>query len=219
VDITRPSGLREVDPALGALPLFPLQTVLFPGELVPLHVFEGRYRAMVRDVLDGHRALSVVLVTAPERRDRDGHPAIARVAGVGVIVDHAERPDGRFDILVRGQARVRLDELPFQPPYRRARAEVLPSIGEASAGDVAALVAAATAFAALVRARDPRFELRLPQGVPGEVADHCAHRLVLDARDRQSLLEELDVGERVRRVAEVLALQQLALAPGRSEMN
>src|SRR5580700_10422501 len=96
-------GLRDLAAALPALPLFPLPTVLFPGALLPLHVFEPRYRQMVRDALDTHSALGVVFVTDADALDEHGHPRIARIAGAGIIVDHAELPSGRFNILVRGR--------------------------------------------------------------------------------------------------------------------
>ncbi len=203
-------GLRDLAPALASLPLFPLPTVLFPGALMPLHVFEPRYRAMVRDVLDTHRALAVVLITGPDDLDEHGHPRIASVASAGIIVDHVELPTGRFNILVRGRARVSLEELPFkETPYRRARATVLtPPPCEVPAADLSALVSAATAFTARVRERDQSFQLPLPKDAPaGTVADLCAHHLVLDA------------GERVRRVAEALALQRLALSGDPRQMN
>lgn len=215
-----PGGLSDLDPALGALPLFPLPTVLLPGALMPLHVFEPRYRAMIRDVLDGPRVLSVVYVDDPRAVDEHGHPRLAAIAGVGDVVDYAELAGGRYDILVRGRARVRLAELPFVPPYRRARAEVIPSRGEASPGDAASLAAAATAFASIVRQREPGFELGLPKDVrPGELADLCASRLVIDVRDRQELLETIDVGARVRRAAEILVLQRALLASGPRDVN
>ena len=114
--------LRDLAPALSALPLFPLPTVLFPGAMLPLHIFEPRYRQMIRDALESHRALAVVLIKNPALVDEHGHPAIADVAGAGVIVDHAELPSGRFNVLIRGRARVRISELPFIEPYRRAGA-------------------------------------------------------------------------------------------------
>jgi ATP-dependent Lon protease len=215
-------GLRDLGPALSALPLFPLSTVLFPGALLPLHVFEPRYRTMIRDVLDGHRALAVVLVTAPDDLDEHDHPRIASIAGAGVIVDHVDLPGGRFNILVRGRARVSLAELPFgEKPYRRAQATVIeePAV-EVPPSELAALVSAAAAFAARVRERDRTFELPLPKDAPaGAVADLCAHHLVLDARERQAALETLEVRARVRRVAEALALQRLALSGDPRDMN
>lgn len=217
-----PGGQLAIDAALGALPLFPLpQAVLFPGAVLPLHVFEPRYKAMIRDCLATHRALAIVQITDPGRRDEHGHPAIAKVAGAGVIVDHAELSEGRYNILVRGQARVRLDELPFEPPYRRARATVLPvGVEAASERDVSAMISNAAAFVALVRDRDHEFEFRLPRGaLPGALADICAHHLVIDAGERQSILETLDLRERVLRVTEILALQRLALSKGDRDLN
>lgn len=217
-----PRGLEDIAPALSALPLFPLpQTVLFPGALLPLHIFEPRYRTMVREALETHQTLCVTLVTSALPVDSHGHPEIARVAGVGVIVDHVELPGGRFNILLRGRARVALDELPFEAPYRRARAEVLvDEPGPVDPSDVTLLLASASGFAALVRDRDPTFELRLPkEGTPSMLADLSAHQLLLDVRERQVALETLDVGARVRRVAEVIALQRLALSPDRGDMN
>src|SRR5262245_20931333 len=149
---------------------------------------------MVRDVLETHRTMAVVLIRDPAAVDAQGHPAIVSVAGVGVILDHSELPGGRYNILLRGRARVSLEELPFVPPYRRAVAKILPSPpGEVLGADVSALVSTATAFAAVVRERDPSFEFRLPRDAsPGLVADMCAHHLVLDARERQAILETLD---------------------------
>src|SRR6185295_12990845 len=102
-----------------------LPSVLFPGALLPLHIFEPRYQEMIRDVLETHHTLSVVMVTDQSLTDEHGHPQIASIAGIGTIIDYAELPSGRFNILIRGRARVRLQELPFgEKPYRRARGTI-----------------------------------------------------------------------------------------------
>src|SRR6185369_9454721 len=123
-----PSGkyVAAVRAAIRELPLFPLpQAVLFPGALMPLHIFEPRYRKMTRDALDTHGALAIAHIIEGSPIDEHGHPAIALVAGVGLIIESQELPDGRFNILLEGRARVHLTELPFVPPYRRARGELL----------------------------------------------------------------------------------------------
>ena len=221
MDTTSPRP-GDLSAALAALPLFPLpQTVLFPGALLPLHVFEPRYRAMVRDVLETHRVLSVVLITDARTADAHGHPAIADVATAGEIIDHAELPGGRFNILLRGRARVLLRELPFVTLYRTAAATVLADeLSEVSHSDHAALISTATAFASLVHERDRSFDFRLPRDASTSlVADLCAHHLLLDARERQGVLETLDVAARVRRVTEALALQRLALTSESGDVN
>jgi ATP-dependent Lon protease len=158
--------------------------------------------------------MAVVQILEPLERDERGQPRIAAVAGIGTIVDHVELPSGRFNIVLRGRARVALEELPFEPPYRRARAKVLESSGSPPGpADVAALVATATSFVAQIRRRDSSFDLRLPKtGEPTALVDQYAQHLLIDARDRQRALEELDVGERVRLVTETIALQQLSLS-------
>src|SRR5258706_16373803 len=103
MDAPLPSSLRDLAPALEALPIFPLpQTVLFPAALLPLHVFEPRYRAMVKDCLATHKAMAIALIRdSPERQaeasgalQRRRLPEIAPVAGLGVIIDHAQLADG-----------------------------------------------------------------------------------------------------------------------------
>src|SRR4051794_20492907 len=215
MDSTAPGfAAKDLGPALDALPIFPLpQTVLFPGAVLPLHVFEPRYRTMVKDALSTHKAIAVALIREKGGRDPVGHPAIEPVTGVGVIIDHVELSDGRYNILLHGRARVRLDELPFVPPYRRAKATILQATpSDPPQRDVAALLASAAAFAGDIRSRDPEFDFRIPpHTAPGTACDLAAHHLVLDARERQSILETLDVSVRVRRTTEALALQHAAL--------
>lgn len=216
------STLRDLAPALDELPIFPLpQIALFPGAVIPLHIFEPRYRAMIKDVINSHKALAIAQIVDGGRRRDDELPAIEPVAGAGILIDYTELPSGRFNVLVRGRARVELEELPFVPPYRRARARVLLSEQEAVApGDIAALISSATSFASVVRERDSNFEFRLPpDGDAGTLADHCAAHLLIDGRDRQKVLEATNVVDRVRRVTETIALQRLAIGGGSSAPN
>ena len=198
---------------LADLPIFPLpQVVLFPGMRLPLHVFEPRYRALVRDVLAGERMLVMGHLTGDGGRpsvDPSAPPAFATVAGVGVIVEHNALDDGRFNILVEGVARARIAELPFIGPYRRVAAALLEDDGDtASAIDASALLSAASSFAAAVRRREPTFSFELPAGRSiGALADLCAGRLLIDPDERQALLETLEVARRVRETATGIAGQ------------
>jgi ATP-dependent Lon protease len=209
-----PGARSQIEAALEELPLFPLpQVVLFPHAIMPLHVFEPRYRALVKDCLATHKAFALVLIVDGSRTDAHGHPPIAEVAGAGVIVEHQGLPDGRSALLLHGQARVRLEELPFIPPYRRARATLLSDRAEdVPAADRLALLASATAFSSEVQKQDSRFVFRVPSQVSaGALADHCAHHLLVDTVMRQALLAELGPRERVRMVTTELALQHSAL--------
>lgn len=200
----------DLTAALPCLPLFPLpEVVLFPGARLPLHVFEPRYRAMLERCLATHRALAVVQLLPGS--DARGLPRIAKIAGGGIITEHHGLADGRAHILVEGTARLSLEELAFEPPYRRARATVLPDTpGQLSEPDRAALLSAATTFANIVRRHDRSFSFHVEGGDP-HLVELCAFQLVVDAELRQSLLEEPSVSQRARKVTEALMVQTATL--------
>lgn len=195
--------LRE---ALSELGLFPLpEVVLFPGVLLPLHVFEPRYRKLTEDCLAGSQIMGIVQIVSPEPVDRHGHPTLAGVAGVGEIIRSQRLPGGRFNILLRGVCRARIQELPFEGPYRRARATPLESVpSRHPATDLTALISC------LQHARasggDSGFDLdalgrESMEGLePGHLADHLASSLLPDGNDRQEILETLDTSARVSKV-------------------
>ena len=103
---------------MGELPMFPLGTVLLPGGLLPLHVFEERYRTMVRRCLDGDRQFGVVLI---ERGSEVGGGDVRTDVGtVAQIAEASETPDGRWAVLAVGVGRIRVLEWLPDDPYPRA---------------------------------------------------------------------------------------------------
>src|SRR5512147_2882121 len=114
-----------LDPgALASLPIFPLPNcVLLPGGLLPLHVFEPRYRELTRDCLADSRLLAVARLVPGHEAQYFGRPPIYPHAGLGRIICSDELDDGRFHILLRGVGRVRVEsELDGEHTYRRVRA-------------------------------------------------------------------------------------------------
>jgi Lon protease-like protein len=204
---------KDLLAAFEALPIFPLQqVVLFPGMLLPLHVFEPRYVAMIRDVLGTHRCIAMALVSE-RSANMDGAPNFRPIAGVGSIMEHVELPGDRLHILLRGRARVRLEELPFTPPYRRAHATLISTQqGRIADNAIAALHHAAGAFARLIKRRNPNFDLHLPKDAdPATIADALTHQLVLDSATRQAILESPNGTERIGRLTETLTIQLATL--------
>ncbi len=107
------------------VPVFPLpNVVLFPNVTLPLLVFEPRYRQLVEDVLRGDRWLAIPLLR-PGRSDSDD-PEFEELGGAGRIGRYTRLPDGRMNIMVEGEERVRLVEVPSDRLYRRAKAVSAP---------------------------------------------------------------------------------------------
>lgn len=144
------------------VPVFPLGGVfLFPHQVLPLHIFEERYRQMIGDLLDGPGRL---VMATPRRRiratDEPGSDLLP-VAGLGEIVRHQKLPDGRYMIWVLGLGRVRIHEAPSDRLYRRVQCEPFEEI-EVPEADVEAL-ARELREAASARLQEP---LPLPDGAP-----------------------------------------------------
>ena len=200
------TAARDIGAACQRLPFFPLpRAVLFPGALLPLHIFEPRYRQMIADALAGHGALAMALPLASADPNAP-EPEVHEIAGLGWIVAHDRLRDGRYHILLEGAARVRLHELPREVPYRIARAEVLPEPMGAADGRAQVLLSLATQIAVRARRHEPRFELDLPSEVPlGVLCDRLAHTLVRDPAVRQRLLEAVDLGPRIEVLESSLA--------------
>lgn len=107
------------------LPVFPLNTVIFPGTPLALHIFEERYRAMVRDCLNDMRPFIVSLIRNGE--EASASPAEPnRIACTATITQMEPLPDGRMNITVVGGSRVELLQLHFDKPYLTATARELP---------------------------------------------------------------------------------------------
>ena len=203
------------------VPIFPLPDVtFFPHTLLPLHVFEGRYRAMIMDALARDRRLCVVKLQPGYEATYAGKPPVHPVAGVGEIVSWERLSTGRYNILVRGDARIRIDrELPTDTLYRLDAATMLQD--RPPKADVAASLARIrTACAALLRALERPVDLldtALAEGQPsGVVADRIAAAVIPDPALRQELLELLDVDARAERVASAVETLVRELKGGRS---
>jgi Lon protease-like protein len=106
-------------------PLFPLAgAILFPRAQLPLHIFEPRYREMVRDAVDGDGMIAIVQPQLVEVKDDRKQP-LYPVGCVGEIVGLEELEDGRFNIVLNGSNRFRIvSEVDLETPYRNADLDV-----------------------------------------------------------------------------------------------
>jgi Lon protease-like protein len=202
---------QRVRRQLDRLPIFPLPgAVLLPYALMPLHVFEPRYRKLIRDCQSGAGVLALANIPAEARRERREPPRVLPVIGAGILARVDALPDGRSNIVVRGVLRARiLDELPSQEPYRLVRAEPLADL----IADVDAARRQAEELRQLVLAycsqRPGPAATALAQmagstAEPGELADAIAAMVIEAPHERQQLLETTSPEERLRRVSHQL---------------
>jgi Lon protease-like protein len=212
---------RALARALRHLPLFPLpDMVMFPHALMPLHIFEPRYRKMTRDALAGNRLIGLALQIDDEL-DGAEPPRFAPILGVGEIVMAQELPDGRFNLVMRGRMRVRLDrELDSDEPYRLIVASEIPDeaiaapdeLGEAEESLRSLIFGLADA---LPEGGELLKQVVSAQTSAAELVNVVAAALVADTGSRQRLLETTDIVERIEAVSSEVAVVTARIAPDR----
>ena len=110
----------------GVIPLFPLSTVVFfPNTLLPLHIFEPRYKHMVSNVIKSERIIGMALLKPGWEANYYGNPEVFDVVGMGRIVSSESFKDGRMNIVLYGLKRVKIVEITKDVPYRLARVEIM----------------------------------------------------------------------------------------------
>jgi uncharacterized protein len=209
---------------LAALPIFPLPgSALFPGSVLPLHVFEQRYRDMVADALADRRVMAVARLKPGFEDDYDGRPPVFDVCGVGVIAEHQQRKDGRYDIMLRGLGRVRIvREHPPATRYRVVQASLLadlpsdPAVTSALEQQLVALWADLAPH--LPEALRDLSALTKDARSAGALSDRLAGALFADPEITQLLIQELDPAERLGHITGQLSelATQLSARRGKS---
>jgi hypothetical protein len=196
--------------ALPRLPIFPLPgAVLLPHTLVPLHVFEPRYRKMTRDCREGPRVMALANIP-DESAAAEAPPRVERIIGVGVLARVEDLPDGRYNVVLRGVLRARIvEELDTAEPYRLVRAE--PLVPFVSPKDSVLADGLRRLLLALCAGRsEPEIEtlaqLAGKAKDPGDLADVVAGILLEDPAGRQAVLEAQSVARRIDLATQAAAL-------------
>lgn len=185
------------------LPLFPLGTVLYPGLLLPLHIFEDRYRQLVRDLLDGPepRRFGVIAIRKGRETGVEGISSLHEIGCTATLRRVAEHDDGRFDLVTVGSQRFRLLELDDSRPYLQGEVDLLAE----DAGDEAAAGVAGEAvrrgFRAYLDALTARgaTQVSVPDlpADPVQLSYLVAASVIIDLGDQQALLAEPDAAARL----------------------
>ncbi len=194
------------------LPIFPLGTVLFPGAIMPLHIFEERYRRMLEASRNDDPAFAIALVEYGNETDDEGTPTdIGTACSISGI---SPRPDGRSDIVVTGAFRVRIADVDWSHGYAVADITPLEDVVE-NHENVATLyrriqnrfVQYLSALELLVQEKLPKLE---PSEDPAHGAWMIAETLTLHTWERQQVLEYTTVDERLEEIYRLIR-RELAL--------
>ncbi len=191
----------------GRVPLFPLPSVfLFPGAMLPLHVFEPRYRRMVRDAAAGERLIGMALLRPGWEPNYRGRPPIFGVCGVGRIVKQQSLEGGRFNIVLEGlfRAAVVVEDRAGGLPYRMATVE--PLLDAPSNSEDAARKRLIDAFECYRRFRWATSEVRPvdPHLPLGALAFRLAALSDIEVQSKHQVLEAGDPVFRARMTAGLL---------------
>jgi Lon protease-like protein len=188
------------------LRLFPLQTVLFPGMRMPLHIFEERYRIMIRECLEEDVPFGVVLIKSGVEVGGGAKPCSIGTTARIVQVEYLD--DGRMNLFTMGERRFRIVALNTTQPYLRGEVAYLDQ-QEADAAARAVMPHAQDLFDEYLRtymALGSQWTrgVYLPED-PGEAADYIATRMDIPPEEKQELLEILSPEARLRRELEIIA--------------
>ena len=207
------SGCEHQD--LSAVALFPLpNVVLFPRAILPLHIFEERYKAMTADALDGDGQIAMALLRPGWEKCYYSRAAIEPEVCVGQILQSERLPDGTYNFLLQGCTRARVvgEDPPGERLYRIAKLEPIVESTPMEIDLSAHRDRMNELFATGAMSRaclGKQFRQMLASTWPTQdVADVAAFYLLDDLPLKQSLLAECDVVSRVERT--VHALQQMA---------
>ena len=201
------------------IPLFPLpNVVLFPSALLPLHIFESRYRAMVADALESERLIGMVMLRPGWESQYEEAPDVYPVGCAGFITHADPLPDGRFNIMLRGLEKFRIvGERPAREGVESYRIARIESIKEVSVGVTAATRAARQRLEKLLARKLQRSDGDfIPKDVPdADLVNAIAQHL--EPLEKQALLECNSLLERCEVLVELLEMQMMP--QGKSRMH
>jgi Lon protease-like protein len=209
--MSKPFDVREqLATFAGTAPVFPLPDVVhFPHLLLPLHIFEPRYREMVADALEGERLIAMALLK-PGHTTTEGSPPIHDTVCLGRITADQQTEDGRYYLVLQGLSRARIiQEEPDEQAYRIAQLELQPD--PESPFSPAAADAQRRRLLLAFRSLFPKHNLdrvlrrALKESVPlGILCDVLADAMALESQVAYQVLAETDVKERCRLVLRLI---------------
>ena len=187
------------------------ETVLFPQAMMPLYIFEPRYRQMLADVLNEGRIFAVAAVDSAQE-EAEVLETPYSIAGVGVVRACRQNPDGTSNLILQGLARVKFEEIVAEEPYRRARISQVMSEPDGSGESLSAIQSTLIGLVQTqmrLGAPIPKEVLQFLSNIkePENVLDLAVYTLCASSKFKQQLLETRGILERFNKFERYLKAQ------------
>lgn len=183
-------------------------SILFPGAIIPLHIFENRYRRMLTDSLNSHRLFCIG--TMRENCTPEESIEVYSILGIGLIRVAVDKSDGSSDIIVQGVCRARILNFVDGKPYPRAHVELLsttsPSNGKVTIEHLTEKVAQLAMQRGKLDRSISEKTLKYLTALrdPGALSDLVSFSMLDDWHDQQTILETLNIENRLQKLIALL---------------
>jgi Lon protease-like protein len=192
------------------VPLFPLPNlVFFPKTFLPLHIFEPRYRAMVKDASEDDRLIGMVLLKDGWEQDYEGTPPVHRIGCAGKIIALESLPDGRYNLMLHGSYRFRIESEACDKAYREAqvRRPRDEDWNRVSNGILETLLESVEAVADRPMISQELYALLGASDDPEQVINLVSSELPFTEHEKQFLLEADSLEQQAKRLVELIRLR------------
>ena len=187
------------------LPLFPLDNVVFfPSTILPLHIFEERYKQMVQDSSDSHNLICMTLLN-PEMGQEDSE-SLANTGCIGRIINNEESDDGKKNIILYGLKRIEIKKVLYDKPYREVEIKIIEtSSSDNSEAFKKRIMDLTNKWNLLLDGYTDDYKIKIENSSTlSKITDSLSSSMVAKASDRQLLLEEFDEKIRAEKIIQVL---------------
>ncbi|MGH7884298.1 MAG: LON peptidase substrate-binding domain-containing protein [Thermodesulfobacteriota bacterium] len=207
--------ITNLDNFSGIIPIFPLSTVVFfPNTLLPLHIFEPRYREMLRDAENSEKLLGMTLLRPGWEKDYFGNPDVFNITGIGRIISSETFEDGKSNVVLYGLKRAKIVEIFNDKSYRTARIELLENISEKSSEVLKEkILYMISTWNDMLDERHENYKIKVNAELSlGKLTDILASVLISNVFEKQKFLEELNIDKRAEMIFSFLEARSKMLA-------
>ncbi len=199
--------ITNLDNFSGTVPVFPLSTIVFfPNTLLPLHIFEQRYRDMIKDAQESEKLIAMALLKPGWEKEYFKNPGIFSIAGIGRIVTSETQADGKSNIVLYGLKRVKIVELFDDKSYRRAKIELLENVSENNNEELKEkILYSISNWNDMLDDKLKKYKIQVnPQLSLAKLTDILASVLITNVFEKQKFLEELNIIKRAEMILSFL---------------